>query len=92
MKVHELITILQGFDPEAIVNRYDYSNGWGEGSRMNQQAFGQFFQKPEGFMWSESLQCYYEHQDFRFKYALGSIGEFNLKWQGWLAAQQCNTL
>lgn len=30
MKVHELITILQGFDPEAIVNRYEHSNGWGE--------------------------------------------------------------
>lgn len=30
MKVHELITILQGFDPDAIVNRYEYSNGWGE--------------------------------------------------------------
>lgn len=29
MKVNELIAILQGFDPEAIVNRYEYSNGWG---------------------------------------------------------------
>jgi len=30
MKVHELITILQTLDQEAIVNRYEYSNGWGE--------------------------------------------------------------
>lgn len=56
---------------------------------MNQQTFEQFFQKPEGFIWSDDLQCYYEHQDFRFKYPIDSIGEFNLKWQGWLAAEQC---
>lgn len=55
---------------------------------INQQTFEQFFQKPEGFIWSDDLQCYYEHQDFRFKYPLESIGEFNLKWQGWLACQQ----
>lgn len=30
MRVHELITILQTLDQEAIVNRYDFSNGWGE--------------------------------------------------------------
>lgn len=59
---------------------------------MNQQTFEQFFQKPEGFIWSEDLQCYFEHKAYRFKYPLESIGEFNLKWQGWLACQQCNTL
>jgi len=30
MKVHELITILQSLDQEAVVNRYEYSNGWGD--------------------------------------------------------------
>jgi len=30
MKVHELITILQTLDQEALVNRYEFSNGWGE--------------------------------------------------------------
>lgn len=31
MKVHELITILQSFDQEALVCRCNFSNGWGEG-------------------------------------------------------------
>lgn len=30
MKVHELVTILESLDQEALVNRYDFSNGWGE--------------------------------------------------------------
>lgn len=55
---------------------------------MNRIYFEKFFQKPQGFIWSDDLQCYYEHQDFRFKYTEGSIGEFNLKWQGWLACFQ----
>lgn len=29
MKVHELVTILQTLDQEAIVNRWEFSNGWG---------------------------------------------------------------
>lgn len=55
---------------------------------MNQQQFEQFFQKPEGFIYSEQMGLYFEHTDYRFKYPLGAIGEFNLKWQGWVAAQQ----
>lgn len=51
-------------------------------------SFETFFQKPEGFIWSDDLQCYYEHEDRHFKYPLEAIGEFNLKWQGWLAACQ----
>lgn len=56
---------------------------------MNQQQFEQFFQKPEGFVYDDSLGVYYEHSDFRFKYKNEAIWEFNLKWQGWIAAQQC---
>lgn len=55
---------------------------------MNKADFEKFFQKPDGFIWSDDLHCYYEHQDFRFKYPAGAIGEFNLKWQGWLACLQ----
>lgn len=55
---------------------------------MKREIFEKFFQKPEGFLWSEEMQCYYEHKVYRFKYPLESIGEFNLKWQGWVAAQQ----
>lgn len=55
---------------------------------MNRKAFEQFFQKPEGFFWSEDLQMYYEHKDYHFKYPLEAIGNFNQKWMGWLAAQQ----
>lgn len=55
---------------------------------MKREEFERFFQKPEGFVWSEEMQCYFEHKDFRFKYKENLIGEFNLKWQGWLACYQ----
>lgn len=55
---------------------------------MNRESFEKFFQKPSGFLWSDDIQCYYEHKDSRFIERLERIGEFNLKWQGWLACQQ----
>lgn len=55
---------------------------------MNRKAFEHFFQKPDGFFWDNELQMYYEHKDYRFKYPLEAISNFNQKWQGWLAAQQ----
>jgi len=49
---------------------------------LYQYQFEQFFQKPEGFIWSEVLQMYYEHKDFRFRHSAEAIWEFNCKWQG----------
>ncbi len=56
---------------------------------MKRQIFEKFFQKPEGFLWSDDLQCYYEHKDFRFKYKDNAIHDFNQRYLGWLAAFQC---
>lgn len=56
---------------------------------MKRQIFEAFFQKPEGFIWSEGMQCYFEHKDFRFKYKENAIHDFNQRYLGWLAAQQC---